>query len=437
MLIERIVAKTSAGSLLGGLDWRPPSHGVHSKQALQEVKRQTDSTHYALLQAHGFTRYGLYKSRISEESINLPKGVLSAAACFANLVGAHAPNAALVLPVEFGNDRSEQKYLVIVLEDGIPHIDALVNEMSARDTVGSEERPMWAFSHTKYPNCQIVNFEWLASGADKAARVQSIPINPWPIMTLLALSLIAGLGWWGYDHLKSTELAKLQAAQAAAADPIPKYLSALRAQAANMATKRSDVLEATRELFNIVVTLPGWQLKSLECNALTQQCLLNWARKGGTTEDIQHTLAHDTLLPMTNQGSPIPMIDQTHTVKKWPIQRESLLDSVIGLPSLQQGFSEFMPMMQVWKTAGLAIDIKAPSLWPSTPGVPNLLKHPSALHRGQIVIGSVPGPFIEEVLASVPRWIQWETVSADLGEGSDPRSRLSFKAIGTYYVSSH
>ena len=437
MLIERIVAKTSAGPLLGGLDWRPPSHGDHSTQALQEVKNQTESTHYTLLQAHGLTRYGLYKSRISEENLHLPKGVLSAAACFANLVGSEAPNAALVLPVEFGDDRSEQKYLVVVLEDGVPHVDALVNEMSARDTIGSEERPMWAFNHTKYPNCQLVNFEWLTSGANKAARVLPIPINPWPMITLILLSLIGGLGWWGYRDFKHTELATLQINQAAAADPIPKYLAALRAQASNMATKRSDVLEATRDLFQMAVTVPGWQLKSFECNALTQQCLLNWARKGGTNAEIQEALPNHRLLSAIHQGSNIPLIDQTHTVKKWPVGRESLLDSVVGLPSLQHGFSQFMPMLQVWKTAGLAIDIKAPSLWPNTPGVPNELKHPSALHRGQIVISSVPGPFIEEVLASIPRWIQWETIVADLGEGTDPRSRLSFKAIGTYYVSSH
>lgn len=436
MSIERVVAKTSAGPLLGGLDWRPPSNGIHSNRALQEAKGQTESTHYTLLQTHGFTRYGLYKARISEEGLKLPKGVLSAAACFANLVGAEAPNAALVLQVESGNDRSEQKYLVIVLEDGVPHVDTVVNEMSARDTIGSEERPMWAFNDTKYPNCHVVNFEWLASGSDKSARVQPIPANPWPIVAMIALSTIAGLSWWGYQDLKAAELAKLQLAQAAAADPIPKYLSALRAQAPNMATRRSDVLEGARGLFELDVTLPGWQLKSLECNALTQQCLLSWLRKGGTTEDIENALPSQALLPTVNQGSPIPLIDQTATVKAWPVGRQSLLGGDGGLPSLSQGFTEFMPTLQMWKTAGLEIDIKAPSLWPSTAGVPNEFKHPSALHRGQIVISGVPGPFIEEVLASAPRWIQWEIVRADLGEGSDPRARLSFKAIGTYYVSS-
>jgi hypothetical protein len=437
MSIERIVAQTSAGPLLGGLDWRPPSGGAHSSRALHEAKSHTDSTHFTLLEPKGLVRYGLYKARASEENIKLPKGVVSAAACFAQLVGTESPNAALVLPIDCDDDRAEQKYLVIVLEDGVPHIDAVVNEMAARDTIGSEERPMWAFNKSKYPNCRVVDFSWLAAGSSKSARVLPIPINPWPIVLLLGLSSAAALGWWLYQNAKTAEANQRQAALVAAADPAPKYLAALRAQAPHMATRREDVLGALPHLLDFSVTIPGWQLSAVECGAATQQCTLTWARKGGTFDDIRAALPTQTLAPVKAQGSTVPMIDMATTITSWPIQRESLLTEPTALPSFDNGMVDLMPLLQVWRTAGLDIDIKPAILWPPVPGVPNELQHPSALHRGQIFISGVPGPFIQEVLETAPRWIQWETVRAELSEGGDTRTRLSFKATGNYYVSTN
>ena len=440
MSIERVVAETSAGPMLGGLDWRPPTGGAHSNRALQEAKNQTDATHFTLLESFGLVRYGLYKARPSEEALKLPKGLVSAAACFANLVGEEYPDAALVLPVSSDDERTEQKYLVIVLDDGVPHIDAVVNEMSARDTIGSEERPLWAFSEGKYPNCKLVNFEWLSGGADKASKVQPIPINPWPLLSLMALFALSMVGWWGYQNAKKTEDARRLVAEAAAADPVPKYLAALSTQSNTMANRRADVVGSLGKLFELEATIPGWQLTAVDCGASPQQCALTWSRQGGTFDDIRDTLPTQTLIPVKPQGAPVPLLDAATTQVPWHVRRESLLtgpQAITPLPSFDDAMADVMPLLQVWRTAGLSIEIKPAALWPNLPGIARELRHPSAVLRGGIVISGVPGPFIQEVLETAPPWIQWEGVRAELGDGGDTRGRLSFKATGIYYVSSN
>lgn len=439
MAIERIVGQTSAGPMIGGLDWRPPSHGKHSTRNLHDTKSQTDATHYTLLEFKGLLRYGLYRARPAEEMHKLPKGVISAAACFSNLVGEHAPNGALVLPVESGDERQEQKYLVVVLEDGVPHIDAVVTETAARDTMGSEERPTWAYSDIKYPNCELVDYEWLAKGASKAVRVLPIPTNPWPVVTLALIVAIVIGSWWVYGQARKAELARAEAIRASQNDPVPKYLGALSVQAESMATKRADVVVSLERIFDLRVTIPGWQLTEVDCVAGRQQCVSYWTRKGGTYQDIKAALPSETLVPVNLAGSNLPALDQATTVAPWPVKKQSLLngaDKPGAIPSFDRAMNDVGPLLQVWRTAGLDVELKPATLWPAVEGVPPEFKHPSALLRGEILIGSIPGPFIKEVLETAPPWIQWESLRVDLSEGN-MRGRLNFKVMGNYYVSSN
>ncbi len=435
MAIERIVAQSSAGPLLGGLDWRPPSNGRHSTRALHEAKSHTDSTHYALLEANGLTRYGLFKPRPSEELLKLPKGALSAAACFALLVGEQAPDAALVLPVESTDEREEQKYLVVVLDDGVPHIDAVVTEVSARDTIGSEERPMWAFSNVKYPNCEVVDHEWLASAGSRGTKVQAIPINPWPAVVLLGLVVIAAGSWWGYQKAQKAEEAIRSAHAAAAADPVPKYLAALAMQSAQRATERADLVTGLQQVFRLDVVIPGWKLAAVDCSATQQRCALTWTRLGGTYDDIRKALPDHTLVPVAGAaGAGTPLLDTAATYVKWPVQREALSKAVPKLPQFDDAMQSAVPLLQVWSTAGLTVDVKPALLWPVVPSVPATFRHPAAVRSGQLLVSGVPGPFVQEVIESAPPWVQWEGIGAELGDSSDAR-RLNFKVTGNYYVS--
>lgn len=438
-----IVANTSAGPMVGEMDWRPPTSGKHSARELREViNREMGVTHYTHFESGERTLYGLCKRyALDDSSAKLPKGAISAAVCFANLVGQQAPNAALVLPVECepADEAGEQRYLVIVLEDGMPHVDVVVNEIAARDTIGSEERPMWAFNEVKYPNCVVVDFEWLAAGSAKSARLLGLPHNPWPQVTVAVAAGAILLTWWAYDRHQKAEAVRQLAQAQAQADPVPKYLAALNVQAPTAGTRRADLTSHLGDVFSINVAIPGWQLKGVECTAAQQQCVLSWLRKGGTFQDIQAALSGQKLMPVTTQGNEVPALEYANTVMPWVVRRENPLAGTsesTSLPTFEQAMADVTPLLQLWRTAGINVDLKQTALWPAVPGVPAKFVHPSAVRRGQISVAGIPGPFIQEVLESAPRWIHWESINAELGEG-DMRGRLNFKATGNYYVSSN
>src|SRR6218665_3418533 len=172
MTIERILANTNAGPLLGGLSWRPPAGGKHSMRKLHEARNlTTDATHFAILTTEQAVVYGLFQPRASEESVRLAKGVQAAAHCFATRVGATAPNGALLLTIPPEGQRKDERVYVVVLEDGVPVVDSLTTEMEARNALGSEDRPIWSDSPGLYPNCQPVDVEWLAPAASKTPRM--------------------------------------------------------------------------------------------------------------------------------------------------------------------------------------------------------------------------------------------------------------------------
>src|ERR1700712_1088576 len=165
-IIERLIASTAHGELLGGLFWRAPTAGQGRSRALVEARALTsDATHWAQAQVGVHVRYGLFQPRASEEGVRLTKGTLAAAACFSRLVGQQAPNAALVLTVPASAQRKEDKYLVVCLEDGVPVIDVLSNEIDARHALGGEDRPIWSDNPAADPNCEAHHFTWLPPGA--------------------------------------------------------------------------------------------------------------------------------------------------------------------------------------------------------------------------------------------------------------------------------
>src|SRR6201991_478629 len=260
-IIERMIASTAQGDLLGGLLWRAPTAGQGRSRALLEARALTsDATHWAQAQVGSHVRYGLFQPRASEEGVRLPKTTLAAAACFSRLVGQRAPNAALVLAVPASAQRKEDKYFVVCLEDGVPVIDVLSNEIDARNALGGEDRPIWSDNPVAYPNCETADFAWLASGGDRLARLQPMPINLWPIAGS-GLAAAASLGaWMLVQHVHRVDTERKAVAAARAADPTPRYLAALAGQQASMATDRSTLVAATREIFGYRTWIPGWSL---------------------------------------------------------------------------------------------------------------------------------------------------------------------------------
>ena len=434
-MIERMIASTAQGDLLVGLFWRAPTAGQSRGRALVEARALTsDATHWAQAQVGSHVRYGLFQPRASEEGVRLPKGTLAAAACFSRLVGQRAPNAALVLAVPASAQRKEDKYFVVCLEDGVPVIDVLSNEIDARNALGGEDRPIWSDNPVAYPNCEPADFAWLVSGGDRLARLQPMPINPWPIVGT-GLATAASLGaWLLVQHVHRVEAERKVAAAARAADPTPRYLAALAGQQASMATDRSTLVAATREIFGYRTWIPGWSLASAECSARAQACTRDWVRRGGSFDDLRRALPGDTLEMLVPQGSSVPALDVARTRRPFTVGRHTMLDPRKPLRSLQVAFSEAGPQLQRWRTADVVVDLKRPSLWPRVPEVAASFQHPAAVLAGDVDMHNVPGPFIVEALSSAPDFVSWESVRVDLGEGSDARGLLKFSATGVFYV---
>jgi hypothetical protein len=436
--IERLIASTPQGELLGGLFWRAPTAGKSRTRALQEARSlTTDATHFAQAQVGANLRYGMYQPRASEESLRLPKGTLAAAACFSRLVGETAPNAALVLTVAAAGQRKEDKYFVVCLEDGVPVIDVLSNEIEARNALGAEDRPIWSDNPVAYPNCEAADFAWLATGAEKSARVQAIPINPWPFVTVTVVLALAISAWLFMQRLERAEQARRAEAAARAADPVPKYLGALAAQQPTMGVDRPALLAAVADMFQYRTWIPGWRLASAECSARQQACTRDWVRRGGDFEDLRRALPQDHLDMLVPQGSAVPVLDVARTTHPVRFPRVDLLARARVLRTLQEALFEAGPLLQSWRTAEINLDLKRPSLWPRVPDLPPAFQHPRALQSGDAEMRDVPAPFILEALRTTPDFVSWETVRLDVGEGVDAKALLKFSARGVFYAAAH
>jgi hypothetical protein len=433
--IERVIASTSAGDLLGGLLWRAPTAGKSRARAVREAQSLTsEASHYAQAQVGEQLRYGMYQSRASEESLALPKGVLSAAACFSQRVGAMSPNAALVLMVPAAGARKEDRYYVVCLEDGVPVIDVLSHEIEARNALGAEDRPIWSDNPVAYPNCEPADFEWLALGADKAARLVPVPVNPWPlaIAAVLAASVIGS--WIGWQRMREAEARRIAAAEATAADPVPRYLAALAAERPRMAADREALVAAVSEMFAYRVWVPGWRLAAAECSARAQVCTRDWVREGGTWDDLRRAVTQEHLEMITSSGSPVPGLDVARTSRTIHIPRVSLPGVPPHLPNLQDTLAASGVLLQEWRNADLPLELKRPALWPRVPDVPPNFQHAQALLSGEAELHDVPAPFILEALRAAPAFVSWEAVRVVVAEGSDPRALLKFSATGAFYV---
>jgi len=433
--IERIIANTPQGELLGGLFWRAPSSGKSRARALQEAKSlTTDATHYAQSQVGGHVRYGMYQPRASEEGMALPKLTLSAAGCFARLVGAAAPNAALVLTVAASQHRKEDRYFVVCLEDGVPVVDVLSNEIEARNALGAEDRPIWSDNPVAYPSCAPADFSWLATGADRSVRLQPIPINPWPFLSVALVLVLVGGGWMALQRYERAELARRTLEAARAADPVPRYLKALAAQEPRMAVDRAALVAALGEMFSYRTWVPGWSLASAECSARSQACTRDWVRRGGSFDDLRRAFPRDTLEMLVPQGGTVPGLDAARTMHPARLPRVPLSARHASLPSLHDALAQSGPQLQMWRTADIVLDLKQPAVWPSVSELPSNFQHPRALLAGEAEMRNVPGPFILEALRTAPDFVSWESVRVDVGEGLDVKALLKFSATGVFYA---
>jgi hypothetical protein len=447
---DRILTKTPAGYLFGDLAWQAARGAKHTLKTLEEAtERRSDISHFVLFQSAGALVYGMFCNKSTEEDLRLPGRVHSAAHCFAKLVGTEHPNAALILNLPPSAQRRESSRYVVVLLDGVPSVDTICDEMGARNSLGSQDRAIWSDSPLDFPGCFAADFGWLCGGVSKGSRLARIPISPWPIVAIGLAIALAGVGWLWYHQVKKNKALQEAKATQLALDPVPKYLSALDREAPKMANHRADLTNMVQSIFERKVVVSGWSMAWVTCTASAQSCTTQWSRRGGTFDDLRSAFPDDLLLPAgpdkpaspassstQKTFTPAPL-DGAQTQRKFNVNRINLLlpaqSGGLKFTDLMQQTMDASVQWQIWKTAGLLIEIKPAVLWPPVPGVSPSFKHPQALVRGEMVLRNVPGPFLLEALQMTPGWINWDVVRAEVSEG-EMRSRLKFTVTGNYYA---
>lgn len=434
-LIERLILHSDDADLLGGLVWRAPSAGQSRIRALREARSlMPDASHYAQSKVDDHIRYGLYQPRASEEGAALPKAAVAAAACFSSLVGNENRNAALVLTVPAAAHRREERLLVVCLEDGVPVVDVLCNEVEARNALGVEDRPIWSDNPVAYPNCRPASFDWLILGAQRPTRLTRIPPNPWPaVATACAAATLAG-AWVISEHVEATRRAREDAERAQAADPTPRYLSALRSMRPRMSADRTPLLTAVEGMFAYPLAVQGWMLRSAECSTARSRCVRRWIREGGTFDDLRRAVPGDEIEVPSGGATPSSSLDVATTFRHWEFPRHPMGDGPDSLRTSPAELSSVAPQLQRWRTGHVAIDFKNPTLWPRVEDLPAAFRHPQALVAGDVSMRDVPGPFILEALRDSPPFISWEDVEVDVQHGVDAAGTLKFSATGVFYA---
>jgi hypothetical protein len=323
-----------------------------------------------------------------------------------------------------------------VLEEGLPTIDLLGNEGDVLRALGSDDRPIWSDDPVAFPRSEPADLQWLVEqlgpSAKKPARVQRCPVNVWPAVIAVAVVVAAAGSWWAWQERQRAEQARLAQEQAAAADPVPRYLAALESQRATMMTRRDQLLATTQQIFALPAFVAGWQLRAVDCDVV-EGCHASWVRRGGTFSDLKRALpAHTFVVDATAAGA-APNLDQARTRWSGPLGKAALDGQP---PTYMAALSEGGGLMQSWRTAQIGVSLEAPTLWPTVPGLAPGFVHARAVKRGKVFANEIPGPMVAEAIRSAPSWVSWDSLHldvADLAAGS-ARKQLLFKLNGTYYV---
>jgi hypothetical protein len=193
------------------------------------------------------------------------------------------------------------------------------------------------------------------------------------------------------------------------------------------------MVAVTRSLFDLPLFVPGWQLRGVECTALSAACRATWSRREGAFDELRFALPQQKLLVNAEAA---PALDQAVTTWPFAVQRQAVPGA---LPAFNAAVLEGGATLQHWNTADLSVDMGRPILWPSVPDLPVGFNHPQSVQRGEISAKNIPGPFVVEAVADAPPWVSWETVRVDVGEwgAGTVRSQLVFTLSGNFYVAAN
>lgn len=426
--------------LIGGLEWRllraegnPASHlRSHAKDLVASFAATAVGTAVEEAASNGkkkATRRIAAGYYTSSDNTKAPVGAHSLAAAFARW--AHEHSIALLnvrLP-------ADGRHAVVVVVDGIPVLDQVVENASAAVELGRSYHKQGAsvFSDdlVQYPNAIAHEdlLEQISEWTSKETAIRAIPVDLVMLCaTILTIAAIAG-GWvaWSKWDAEQKRLAAIEKQKAE--DPIPKYLAGLAAARQDVGIQRPSITSGMDFAKQIPLAPEGWNASRISC---TQGlgCEVLFRRTTGTFNGLSKG---EPLLSLSPAGS--LNLNEAHMT--W---RQDLGTASLAVEPQSPDIVTFFQgpeasKLQDWLVAGLTIQISPQQLWPQVAGVPPGFRHPEALAIGKFEIDGIALPQMHEVVTTAPPNVHWTSWAIELGdEKQEPLSRAKGRLTGNYYV---
>lgn len=447
---NKLIAKAKSGALLfANLDWRVLGTSAHTDAALREAAESRGSRYAVRIKSHLTeivevkgknkelyrTSAGLWGAGMDEAK--MPKNSHSLAACFADLVTNDGFSDAILALDILDHEQKYERTLVVVVANGMPSLDKLMDSKAAAHDLTRQylkENPSYTFyasDAVMYPNAYRSGSKLLSTISEFASRKTQLSAIPVDVMKAIIVAAILALILAGYYYYQKEEKRKAElAAEAAriAADPIPKYLTALSQAKSKVGISPESLVQSYNYAKKVATGMAGWKATKVSCQ-IDQGCTVELKRVDGTFQKLVAS-AGELSLHIKPES-----VNLNEAILRWEQKMDvvRLENELVNSDSFIKGSSG--SLLQNWQTAKLSVSLVPPVLWPNAPGVPPNFRHAAAVKQGGIEITGVRLPQMIEVMTYKPEnvyWLEWAIDVTD--SNADPMTAASGKLKGKFYV---
>lgn len=430
-MTTKIVYRNGKSGFVAGLSWYPLL--ANPKKRAAEVRAliaESDAKKIVIYAENAHTQLGLAAIEEDGEDSNISK-FYSLAAAFASVVGQSNAVLAYQLP-------NSPQVAIILVESGRPVLDDVKSAEEVQSMAASYSSGSTGFVYALYTNNlehfsagDFIDDETLWKYADKRSMLVGKPVNTKGLLILLltlGVIIAAGIGYAQYSKAQARkEMIRKQQEE----NPVPKYEAALASKMGGLGMTAESLIELMRVLGAQPMRSVGWRLKSIECMAVSTQCISTWERSGGTTDALI-----EARKPYNEEIAGTSTLDETRFTLK-----TSMTISGVGarmdLPDAGEAVIHSTPIYQTLANAGVELKVPASGYqtWPAVPGisVAALPRNVVVQERGVEFMSSMP--LVTQTLLSLPKnfwWTDLSIVFADVSTTALETMKVSVK--GNSYV---
>lgn len=422
--MKELLIPSSTAYLLSGLIWRPLPPKSSDKE-IRNSANERGSTSFVQIGKPG-SQNAFYA--IFNEQETPRKSIYSLCSILAKLAGGGA--AAVIL-------QYEDSFAVAAVNKNAPIIDEVFKDknaaVSALDPIAKRLgiTPKANFSGISgFQYVESLEARLLGPKKGRASPAKEIPKSVIP-QVVLAIMAIAGTYWY-FDY-DAKEKARIEAERLAAereADPIPKYMRQLMLDEPNFALTDKTALKMLGDIAVIAQEPKGWKFEEASCEiekvSHAQKCDLKFKRVNGVYSDIKAELSNykivfDFPADFNKATATVEYKEDSFKFTEYTKNAKEFLEFDLG----DKG--------QDWLTAGLALEITQPVLWPQAPGVPQNFRHPMAKLAGEMKVSKIPLFLVADLINTKPKnsFVKSFKISA---QESEKRMNADASVDLRYYV---